>query len=164
MKRKYAKREPSKIVECDICGQSVRERGLISHIRLKHKLKLSIVETLIKDVVKPKQTPGISKEIVSDEIVFKHERTVVESYKYVPSTINLSCCRCSKGIEVSKYKFIPKMDRVACDKCIEQYYHNQDVANTYVGTHYFMLFETWNSKMERLSEEKFKHLWNNSSK
>ena len=52
------KRAPSKKVKCDICKKMVHERGLINHIRLQHKLKITQVVTQVvsdssKEVKKP---------------------------------------------------------------------------------------------------------------
>jgi hypothetical protein len=154
MKRAYAKRKPSKIVQCDICGKSVRERGLVNHIRLQHQLKVDVVET-VKVVAKPItiNPPVIDSD--TGKTVVKHEEIITKTvdYTYSKHKENFKCCRCNKTAELKK-SYTPNFDRIACDKCIEQYYHNSDVEKIYVGTHFMLLHDTFNSKGERLSHDK----------
>lgn len=51
-KNPYPKRLPSKMVDCDICGKSVRERGLSGHKQLVHQIIITPVKPAITQVDK----------------------------------------------------------------------------------------------------------------
>lgn len=55
----------SQLVKCDICGKQVRARGLKSHVRLLHKMK---VETqVVTEVIEKTYTPEKGKEKIFRE-------------------------------------------------------------------------------------------------
>lgn len=59
MKKK--KQASSQLLTCDICGKKVFARGLKSHVRLQHKLKLEtqvVTQVIEKEYIKPKHKSG----------------------------------------------------------------------------------------------------------
>jgi len=103
------KRASSKLVPCDHCGKMVHERGLISHVRLKHKLKITQVTTQVKSnsskvvetPVKPTKLLKSGGNVTQVKPYSSNKKTVVETTQvivrvtnYIPS--DSRCDGCNK--------------------------------------------------------------------
>lgn len=109
------KRKPSLQVKCDICGKLVFQRGLKSHIRLQHKLKINETTKVITQVKEP--ITQVNTTQVKETIEITREYT---EYKFPI----VRCCRCGHDV---KTKMAPAtLTRlsgcIACESCINTWY------------------------------------------
>lgn len=137
---------PSELVKCDICGKEVYARGIGSHLRLAHQLKVTTV-TQVKEVTKviPERTQvkGSPKSMSSGGQIAVKETKVIETEKsyesfYADPTIeDYLCPGCGTRLRSGD----PKGNRgtrqvladpgrsygtgyAVCASCLEEYYRD----------------------------------------
>lgn len=115
------KRKPGVQVKCDICGKMVFERGLKSHLRLLHKLKITEVMKVTKVSTQVKTQVNTKVPDQDHTQVFKEVIEVTRQYK----PLYVHCKRCGRLIETHDIvqENIDKLrDNFACDQCISEFY------------------------------------------
>jgi hypothetical protein len=128
------KRKSGVQVKCDICGKLVFERGLKSHIRLLHKLKLTHI-TQVTQVATQVKTKVNTKVPDQDRTqVFKEVIEVTRQYK----PLHIHCRRCGNLIEVNEdvRRMENILSKIACDRCINEFYGKEDIVEAIKMTTY----------------------------
>lgn len=89
---------PSQTVKCDLCGKSVFARGLKSHLRLAHKVKMTQVTA---------QTSPAMTQVTTDanSLIFKSPESMtqvietIRTYTPIPSSHKCYCHTCGEVID-----------------------------------------------------------------
>lgn len=135
------KRKPSLLVDCDICGKPVFQRGLKSHIRLQHKLNVKEVTKVIKPITQVKKQGNTHVMQVKEVIEVTKEYTEYQ----LPQ---VKCCRCGCSIKanMSPATLTRLSNYIACDSCIKEWYSDS-------GRHISFLFGRYDKNGDTISSK-----------
>ena len=100
---KPRKQAQSKKVKCDICGQICYARGIKTHLRLKHNLKITEIVTQVKkpmtQVIKPLtktrlKSIGSVPPLKNDHtLIIKTSQVIESTTTYLPHTSECDGCQ-----------------------------------------------------------------------
>lgn len=107
------KRKSGKKVACEICGKFVFERGLKSHIRLAHNLKIKETTEVVKT---PAQVKDRGTTVISETY-----KVVKEYTPNGPTTVNCYKCRKPISVDIAQQWLIKISTDIVCDNCLTWY-------------------------------------------